>query len=143
MKMKRNRDNVIHSRKTKKIPAGRISLIAVLFSLLLLTGCDDLFEKDISDKSVKLYAPSSGLVTGSTEIIFSWSSVDGASDYNFQLVSPSYNQPYELIADSILSETSLTLSLASGKYAWRVKAENSAYETPFPEPSVLTIDDEE
>ncbi len=141
--MEKNRNNVICSRETKKIQAGGISLKAVLFFLLLLAGCDDIFEKDISDKSVELYAPSSGLVTGSTEIIFSWSPVDGASGYNFQLVSPSYDQPYELVADSVLSETSLTLSLDSAKYAWRVKAENSAYETPFSEPSVLTIGDEE
>ncbi len=94
-------------------------------ALVLLLSCDDFFEKDISDDRVGNLIPSSGWSSDNASVHFSWSPMEGATEYNFQMVSPSFDLPHELITDSTLSVNNLQLTLGNGGYEWKIRGQNS------------------
>ena len=88
-------------------------------------ACDDFFEKDISDHRIGHLFPSSGWASQNAEVNFSWSQLDGATDYHFQLVSPAFDSVHALILDSTVAVNHFNLTLDHGNYEWKVRAQNS------------------
>ncbi len=111
----------------KKLP-----LLFLLFALInICSGCDDFIEKDLEEKEVKVRMPANNSEISTTTVSFWWEKLEGALEYNVQVVSPSFSQPQRLLADSIVSDNKLMLSLMPGNFEWRIKALNGSSETDF------------
>lgn len=108
---------------------ARFILILIVF--LSFTGCEDIFEKDISKERIILLSPPDSLVTTIMLQSFWWEEVEGADYYTLQIVSPSFSQIIQLLTDTNVYSTKFNFSLLPGIYEWRVKAVNFGYSSPF------------
>lgn len=113
----------------KKLGWPLIIIIAV--SVLNLMGCDDILEDDIANDEVVLFAPTEGAQLDSGNVTFVWDPLEGALDYRLLLVSPDFENPVQVWADTITTATSFTTALGAGTYTWGVNAANTAYTTAF------------
>lgn len=110
----------------------RISKIGlIIFFAILMAGCEDVLETNISSQQVVLLSPPDSLVSTLTYQNFWWQELAGADNYNLQIVSPSFTYIKQLITDTTLYSTKFSYSLLPGIYEWRVKAVNFGYETPY------------
>jgi hypothetical protein len=100
----------------------------ILVSIFMFS-CSEIFEEELKSEKVKLLSPGES----STEYIqvFWWAKVEGATNYNFQMVEGDFDQPVKFLTDTNLVLEKLTLTLNPGIYQWRVKAFNGAYETSY------------
>jgi hypothetical protein len=105
-----------------------IELLSVLLFFLFL-GCDDIFEVDLTKQKVKLIAPGDSLVTTYNTQTFYWEDLKGATSYNLIVVSPSFRQIEQLVADTNVLGHKFTLNLSPGKYEWKVIAKNGSSKT--------------
>lgn len=105
------------------------SLIILITLLTLITwvSCEEALERNISDKKVTLLAPANNMITNDTLHTFYWNTLEGASQYRLQVVSPRFDSIVRLIADTPLLRNTFIIDLNTGDYQWRVKAQNSAY----------------
>lgn len=105
----------------------------ILFVICSLYACNEIFEEDLSSKNVKLGSPSNNVTTVSQSLQFWWGAVDGASAYNIQIVSPSFDSSASLVVNQNIEKDTFNITLKPGRYQWRVQALNSisssAYET--------------
>lgn len=111
----------------------KISFKYFLFLVLLtFISCEEiLMVDDISKKEVSLTAPANNSALSSTGITFSWETVEGADKYQLQIAIPSFDSPQQIILDTLVTKNSYTQQLNIGKYEWRIRAVNSAYETAY------------
>lgn len=105
-------------------------LIAILL-LTTLISCEDFFETNIDDKVVEIVSPSDGFVSQLQGVTFWWNSMVGATSYQIQIVSPSFESIQRIYVDSIITTSKFLYVLSPGQYQWRVKALNSAYSTVY------------
>ncbi len=104
----------------------------LIFGFLSIFACNDIIEvTDISEETVSVLAPANGVTLDEGDIAFTWNSIEDADDYNVQIATPSFEAATQIVTDSIVSETLLSISLDEGDYEWRVRAENSGYETVY------------
>lgn len=103
----------------------------LLLCSMLWFSCNEIFEEDIEDDEVILFSPDDSLTTNTSEVKFWWGFVDGAEQYNLQVVSPTFDEPEKMILDTIVSTNTFTTSLPSGKFQWAVSASNNGYSTLF------------
>ena len=99
-------------------------------------------SEDISSAQVQLLAPAEGLVfTTSETITFSWESVQGANSYTLQVASPNFESASLIVEDTNQTQTTFSIdNLDANSYEWRVRAENSEYQTLFSTQS-FTVED--
>lgn len=106
-----------------------------LFVLILLfagfVSCESWFSTDISKKEVVILSPHDGILTNINTQLFWWESIEDASEYTLQIVSPDFDSIEYLVADTNLSGNKFESYLSPGEYEWRVKAINEAYETDY------------
>lgn len=86
---------------------------------------------DISKKEVILTAPANNAALSSSGVTFSWETVESADKYQLQIAIPNFENPQQIIVDTLVTKNSYTQQLNIGKYEWRVRAVNSAYETAY------------
>lgn len=99
---------------------------------LSLTSCEEiLLVPDISKEEVNLIAPANNSILFSTGLTLSWDNVKNADKYRLQIAKPNFTSPVEMVLDTLISKNSFTQQLNIGKYEWRIKAVNSAYETAY------------
>lgn len=103
--------------------------LIVLIFLSALSFCGEVLEEDISSQEVILRAPGDSAFIISDTISFWWDDIAGASSYEFHLVSPDFENVTKVLADTIISENLINLTLSPGKYSWEVRAINSGYQT--------------
>ncbi|MEM9328198.1 MAG: hypothetical protein AAGA85_21200 [Bacteroidota bacterium] len=108
-----------------------LGVIACLLAMTALQQCADIVETDISNREVFLFAPAEGTELDSGAVTFVWDAVADASDYQLTVVSPDFDLPGRVYADTFLTRTNFTLALDSGRYSWGVRALNSVYSTAF------------
>ncbi|WP_321827246.1 hypothetical protein [Maribacter dokdonensis] len=115
-----------------------ISSFLVVVSVLFLASCEEILEvSDISEEEVILLAPSDSVVVTQTEVNFTWQEVFEATSYHVQIAQPSFTNAAQIIADTLVVVDStyigsrITKSLSNNSYEWRVKAQNSDFETPY------------
>lgn len=117
----------------------RIYFFLMSLLCLLIIGCDDIIEQDITDKTVELRSPANGLQASQNLHQFSWAELDGATNYRLQIVSPSFDSIVHLIVDTDLETTIQEITLNPGVYQWMVIGENFGYETANNQIFDLTI----
>nr|WP_315257949.1 hypothetical protein [uncultured Flavobacterium sp.] len=106
----------------KKI--NRVSIIAIA---LILFSCDDILEKDITNDMVELISPINLEKIESNVVTFKWNSLSDTDNYRIQIFKTDKTK----VLDSLISKTNLTYPMLKGKYQWRVRAENSAYQSSY------------
>ncbi len=94
---------------------------------------------DISEDTIFLIAPGDDVTLQQSSVTFSWDAVEGAEEYQIQVAKPSFNQLEELMIDSIMTTTQISTTLENGKYEWKVRGKNEAYETAYTQ-SQFTVD---
>ncbi|TAI48498.1 hypothetical protein [Flagellimonas allohymeniacidonis] len=118
--------------------------------VLFLTACEDILEEvDLSDRQVAIFAPLDSTVVNSNTVNFNWDRVEDATAYRFQLAAPSFVDTQQLVLDSIFEvdtlgrvSTQIQQELVNGNYEWRIRAQNSGFETPYTS-STFTVNGDE
>jgi len=106
----------------------RLLFIAVV---LLLSNCESIFVEDISENPIILLAPSTNSEVANGSVIFTWQGVRDATQYEIQIATPSFANASQIVLDSITTTTLISKDLKLNDYEWRVRAFNSAYNTPY------------
>lgn len=106
---------------------------------LLMGGCSDVFEDDISEKQVEVLNPLSGFTTTDNLVLFWWNDLEGVNSYNIQIVKGSFQNPEAFIFDSLTENTKLNIPLNTGSYSFRVRGENVGYSSLWNEQSFQVI----
>jgi len=104
---------------------------AFILVLVAIAGCKTFFEEDITNQTVKLLSPTTGTTTEIASQTFWWEKIDGASDYRLQVVTPSFNSAEDLVLDTLVSTDKFIAVLYPSIYEWRVRAENSVYQSKW------------
>lgn len=99
----------------------------LLLNIILIGSCNVFLETDISKVVVTMKAPTNNLSTNQESQTFWWDYVTGATFYNIQIVSPSFDSIRQLITDSEVTENIFEISLPPGQYQWTVIAYNNSY----------------
>ncbi|WP_075341345.1 hypothetical protein [Tenacibaculum agarivorans] len=107
------------------------NIILTLVFVITLIGCESFFEEDISDEKVLVLAPVDGVTVDAGTIKFSWEAISGTDEYKFQVATPTFSTATQIVEDTNITETSISIKLEKGEYEWRVKAMNTEHETPF------------
>lgn len=108
----------------------------IFLCTLLLLACasctKQVFEADISGRTITVLAPADNLVTSNGTITFWWEKIEEENiKYRIQIVDSSFTSIQQIIADTNVTGDKLVISLAPGKYQWRIQAWNSGTETAF------------
>ena len=102
-------------------------VISTILVLCFVISCDDITEKDIRDDVVVLMTPAADLVSADGDVTFWWNHLEGATEYELTIASPDFDNPQELVLDTIIVKNQFTMTLESRKYEWCVTPINSAY----------------
>ncbi|WP_456442538.1 fibronectin type III domain-containing protein [Psychroserpens sp.] len=106
-----------------------ISLILVLTSIF---SCDDITEiEDISNEYVVILAPTDNSILAQNDITFSWNALEEVDNYHIQIATPDFENATQIVVDSLVIGTNLSNVLSVGDYQWRVRAENSGYQSQY------------
>jgi hypothetical protein len=108
----------------------KILVLAVVFSFIY--SCDDIIEvEDISNEQVIILAPTDNSVLAQSDITFSWNTLEEADNYRLQIAEPNFENAIQILIDSLVTTTNLSTVLSAGDYQWRVRAENSEYQSRY------------
>jgi len=113
----------------------------ILLGLLILTfyNCEDILEEDISDDIVFTIYPTQDLIIESNVVNFQWNTIEGADDYRLQI----FNTSQVKLVDTLIARTQITIPLSEGNYQWRVRGENSAYQSTYSLPISFVVNESE
>ena len=107
--------------------------------LLLLSACDAIIEPSISKKAIQPEAPSDQYQNTSYTVNFWWDEVDHALAYHLQVVKPDFNNPGNLVLDTIIQKNTFAFTLSPGNYQWRVLAQNGSSQTAYSTPRNFSV----
>ncbi len=94
-------------------------------------SCVDVFEEDLSDKTMVLNAPSDSTQSINSAVTFWWETLVDATAYNLQVVEPTFSQANALLLDTLISDNQFEFSLYPGAFEWRVAGLNSNSQTAY------------
>ncbi|UOY08378.1 hypothetical protein L0P88_07420 [Muricauda sp. SCSIO 64092] len=117
----------------------RIVKLGLVLVLMAMPGCEDILEEvDISNQRVTVFAPLDSTTVTDNSVQFNWDRLTDATSYRFQLATPDFVDTAQILLDTLFVEdtlgrvaTQIQQDLLNGNYAWRIKALNSGFETPF------------
>lgn len=115
--------------------------IYILLLLFSCAACNLFFEEDLSKIKVELLTPPDSYSSKIQTQEFIWEAMDGAEEYQFQLVSKTFDYIEEYIVDTILTTTKFSLTLNPNTYEWRVIGKNNAGESAYDEYKLTITDD--
>lgn len=116
--------------------------ILLILTVILVSRCNVFLETDLTNVNVVMKAPTNNLTTTQESQTFWWDYVAGATFYNIQIVSPSFDSVQQLITDSEVTENTFEITLPPGEYQWTVVAYNTNYQSQS-EIYNLTIEESE
>jgi len=110
---------------------GKIGI--ALFLIIGLLSCEEVIEvSDISQETVTLVAPTEAVTLNSANsLFFDWETTEDAEIYRIQIATPTFAEAIQIVADSTSTGTVYQTTLEANAYQWRVRAENSAYQTEY------------
>jgi len=104
----------------------------ILCFLVVFLACEEIIEvEDISNKTVNVLAPTNTATLTVTSISFSWDAVADAEHYKLQIAEPNFEMTNQIVLDTTVTVTNFNQILELGDYEWRVRAENSDYQTTY------------
>lgn len=105
----------------------KLILYCSLFCLFL-SGCEDIFLKDISGEQVVVISPVTNTFFEGEKVLFAWDRMEGAEKYHIEVASPSFDEDSPLY-DTITDTTRIELSLSEGMYQWSIYGYNYGYKS--------------
>lgn len=115
-----------------------ISATILTAYMIYLSSCSEIIEEDISADTVRVIGPVDTIVNYST-ITFWWHPVNGATSYRLQLITPTVANPLRIALDTLVADTKFDYTPDIGQYEWRIRAENSGYQSVYTEPRKLEV----
>lgn len=115
----------------------RLFLLGVV--LAGMNSCEEVLERSLVDKKVELQAPVNNLVTTDSLHNFAWAEMEGATEYQLQVVSPRFDSITKVLIDTRLPELLYDEELPKGIYQWRVRAINNSTVSNYSDAWNLTI----
>lgn len=106
-------------------------LLLFIGFISFILGCSDIFEKDISEEEMFLQAPADNFISYDGNILFWWEYLEGAENYDLQVVSPDFDKIEKLLLDSTVSVNKFQQTFPVGKYQWRVSGINNQSATSW------------
>lgn len=103
--------------------------IILFLTILLLAGCDDLLERDLTEDKIVVIAPTPDVRMTASEVNFVWEPLKGATAYRVVLVSPSFGNVRQFFADTTVTRCIYTHTLPAGEYQWRIQARNTVFQS--------------
>lgn len=113
------------------------NLIWAVLTIVTCASCEDFFEKDLAGKTVTLIAPSNGVTTDISVQTFWWEELDGALEYDLQIVTFSFDSIVQLVVDTTIASAQFQQTLWPSQFQWRVRALNGSSESDFTTYSLL------
>ena len=107
---------------------------------LALSSCEDIGERDLTDRKVTLLAPQDNSMTSVLANTFLWEELEGALEYQLQIATPSFDSIEILVLDSTVASRQFTFQLSPRKYEWRVRARNGSSETAYVTRSLTVLE---
>lgn len=107
--------------------------IYLLMISIMLTKCSDFFQEDLSSVQISVVVPADSMIVAGPVVSFWWEEVSFCDGYDFQLVSPDFQRPEKMIADTVLYKNRISLNLNPGVYSWRIRAYNQSSASAFRE----------
>lgn len=120
--------------------SNKIALPIGLLLVLLITGCNAIFEEDISSETPSVIIPTNNDTVYTNLVHFKWEEMEGAAFYRLQLVQPSFSDIETFVLDSAIGAEEFYSVLDPGAYEFRLRGENGAYESFYSDPYSLYID---
>lgn len=102
-----------------------------VLSFFVVTACRDVAVSNLEKKEVTVLAPPDNYSSTNSTVTFWWEELDGADDYRLQIVSTTFSNIQQLVADTLTKSNKFSISISPGEYQWRVRAENNSSETDF------------
>lgn len=115
-------------------------IVSVFMLLQCLGSCNAVFEKDISEDTLSLIIPVNNDTSATNNVHFKWEKLKGAAFYHLQIVKPSFASIDYFVLDSNINALEYYYVLTPGAYQFKIRAENSAYQTAWVGPYNLVID---
>ena len=109
----------------------KTNLVYLILITLILTNCEDIFEKDISNEKVTLLSPEDNIESEETNQLFWCQKIEGALSYQIQIISPDWENIETLVLDSISETEKINFTLNPGIYSWRIKGTNGSSQTSW------------
>lgn len=107
-------------------------LVLGLLIFAFLGSCEDIIGvADISDKVVVILAPANDVVLNINNINFSWDNLEDAENYRLQVATPNFEATSQILLDTTINTTNFNKILSAGVYQWRVRGQNSGFETIY------------
>lgn len=121
-----------HSIETSEKMIKRMKkILALNFAILLIGGCEIIFEEDLSSAMIHVIMPADGTVSDDKNQLFWWDPLDGVINYKLQIVEGDFTLPLSFQADTSIICNKLYIHLEPGSYEWRIKGMNQYSETGF------------
>lgn len=105
----------------------------LLLLSLLATGCDKIFDENISTQRILITSPTDGHTTTNTMQVFAWQGfIYDSTVYHVEIVSPSFAAvDYYLLDTLLINRCSFSFQLQPAQYQWRIQARNFSYQTSY------------
>lgn len=97
-------------------------------------------EGDITNQSVSIVSPESGVVQAEASVEFEWEEMNGAQDYTIRIYSYENETQGELIEIVSSNETEENVSLSEGVYYWTIQASNGGSQLSQLSSAIFTVD---
>jgi hypothetical protein len=107
------------------------SLSCAALLLLGFTGCEDVFENDLTDQELTVITPPDGLLMQQFGVQFVWDELPDALHYDVQIVAPSFDWVERYVIDTPVVGTNFYIELPPSDYQWRIRAANDNSETEW------------
>lgn len=106
-------------------------LLQLLTAAFMLSSCNDIFEKDISNNTINIQSPPDNYVSQNYQVVFIWGESKGIQKYRLQIATPSFDSVQRVVVDTVTTSLNLTLTLFPGRYQWRLRGENNSSNTNY------------
>lgn len=101
--------------------------IAIASLLFIIQACADILVDNISEEKPQIILPVANSILKSGDVLFKWEEVDGATNYQLLVVSPSFDSINVLYLDTIIIDNDFIIRLPDGQYEWQLTAINTEY----------------
>jgi len=119
---------------------GRNRIVSILIIVCGISfSCEEVLEPSLETKKVVSLAPVDNLISVSTSQTFYWETLNGATKYQLQIVSPRFDSIVQLISDTTILTNQFPFSLSQGNYQWRVRAINNSTHSNYSDIRKMTI----
>lgn len=117
------------SKKSVSMKVLRVIMSTAL--ILIMAACSTWQEKQIDEEVVEVFVPRDSLQTEIATQLFYWYYVNGATNYELQIVTPSFARIDRLILDTVIAGNRYEFTLSPGTYEWSIRAFNGSSSTDY------------